>query len=150
MDLRIRGAEQLGDLSKRLRAAGEDGKGLRRELLKGIQRATKPLKADAKRAAGSKLPQSGGLAAEVARAKFTTRTRTGGRNVGVTILAKGDVVRSSDRGRIRHPVFGNRSAWVTQDVTPGWFTETMQDSAPKVRGEILEAMQDVARRIARG
>jgi hypothetical protein len=39
---------------------------------------------------------------------------------------------------------------VTTRVTPGWFTKSMQDSAPKVRREILEAMNDVARRIARG
>lgn len=149
MDVRIRGAQQLGDLSKRLRAAGEDGKGLRRELYRGIQRASKPLRAEAQQAARRELPQRGGLAAEVGRAKFSTRTRAG-RNPGVSIQAKGEAVRSTDRGFIRHPVFGNREVWVTQQVPPGWFTETMQAGAPRVRREILEAMENVAQQIARG
>jgi len=71
----------------------------------------------------------------------------------VTIQAKGDAVRSTDRGTIRHPVFqqpGRPVVWVTQSVTPGWFTDTMQSGAPVVRKELLEAMENVARQIARG
>lgn len=150
VDVRITGADQLGDLGKRLRSAGEDGKGLRKELYRGINRATKPAKADAKAAAARELPQRGGLARLVASSRFSTRTRTGGRNVGVSIVAKGTAVRTTDRGFLRHPVFGNREVWVTQRVDPGWFTETLQKSAPKVRREVLDAMRDVAEQIARG
>jgi hypothetical protein len=85
----------------------------------------------------------------VAKASMRTKVATG-RNPAVTIIAKGIAVRSTNRGFVRHPVFGNREVWVTTRVPPGWFTEAMQNSAPKVRGEILEAMYDVARRIARG
>lgn len=148
MNLEIRGANQLADLSKRLKAAGEDGKGLRRELYRGIQRSTKPLKADA-RANTSRLPQSGGLAALIAKGKLTTKTRAGGANVGVRIVAKGTAVRSTDKGLVRHRVFG-RDVWVTQPVPPGWFTDAMQAGAPQVRREVLDAMQTVARKIARG
>lgn len=144
MDLRIRGAEQLGDLAKQLRAAGDSGKGIRRELYAGINRATKPLKAEAKQAAASKLPKSGGLAAVVAKSKLSTRTRAG-RDPGVTITAKG-VGMTTDRGYVRHPVF-NTGAWVRQSVPSGWFTETMRDAAPAVRKELLEAMDDVADKI---
>jgi hypothetical protein len=149
VDLRITGANQLGDLARRLRAEGDAGKGLKREMVKGITRATKPMRADAKAAAKSELPQSGGLNAVVAKASMRTKVSTG-RNPGVTIVARGTAVRSTDRGFVRHPVFGNREVWVTTRVTPGWFTEAMQKSAPKVRGEIVDAMQAVARRIARG
>jgi len=148
MDVRVRGAEQLGDLSKRLRAAGDQGKGLRRELYRGINRATKPLKADAQKAAADRLPQSGGLAGIVAKSKFSTRTRTG-RNPSVSIQAKGTAAQATDKGIIRHRVFG-RDVWVTQQVPPGWFTETMQAGAPHVRRELLEAMENVVRQIARG
>jgi|GEM_PF-5568492 len=140
MDVTVRGAQQLAALSKRCKAAGEQGKGFRKEMLKGIQRSTKAPKAEATRVAGSELPQRGGLAAEVARAKLSTRTRSTGKNVGVQIIAKGRYIRSTDRGVIRK----------TQRVPEGWFTETLQNAAPAVRKEILAAMDTVARQITRG
>jgi len=139
VQLEIRGAHQLGALSKAMRSAGEGGKGLRRDLYRGIQRSTKEPKAAAKQTAATELPQRGGLAAEVARAKVTTRTRGGGRNVGVRVEAKGKYVRTTDRGLIRG----------IQPVTPGWFTETLQDAAPDVRREILQAMESTADAIRR-
>lgn len=150
VDLRITGANELGALARRLRAEGEAGKGLRKELFRGINRATKPLKAEAKAAAARELPQAGGLAQVVARSRFTTRTRTGARSAGVSIVAKGTAVRTTNRGMVRHPVFGNKKVWVTQDVEPGWFTDTMQRAAPLVQRQLLAAMHDVANRIARG
>lgn len=144
MELRIKGAEQLGDLARDLRAAGDSGKGLRRELYSGINRATKPLKAEAQKAAASRLPKSGGLAALVARSKFSTRTRAG-RDPGVTITVKGSGL-TTDRGYVMHPVFKS-GAWVRQSVPGGWFSDTMRGAAPTVRKELLEAMDDVAAKI---
>lgn len=140
MDVTVRGAEQLADLSKRLKSAGESGKGLRKAVLKSIQQSSKEPKVTAKRTAATELPQRGGLAAEVARAKLSTRTRSTGKNVGVQIIAKGKYIRSTDRGFIRG----------SQPVSPGWFTETLQNAAPAVRKEIIDAMEHVARQITRG
>lgn len=148
MDLRIQGADQLGDLAKRLRAAGESGKGLKRELYRGLNRATKPLRAEAQQAAASKLPQSGGLAARVAKSKFTTKTLTG-RDPAVAIVAKGTAA-STDRGFVSHPVFGRPGSYVRQSVEGGWFTETMRDGAPAVRNELIDAMKAVADQIEGG
>lgn len=147
MDLRIRGAEELGDLAKRLRAAGDSGKGLKRELYAGMNRATKPLRADAQKAAAEKLPQSGGLAALVAKSKFSTRIRTG-RNPGVTIVGKGSAAATTDKGFVIHPVFGRGR--VRQSVAPGWFTNTMRSGAPTVRKELTEAIENVADQIRKG
>lgn len=148
VSLRIKGAEQLGDLAKDLRAAGESGKGLRRELYRGMNRATKPLKAKARLAAATKLPQSGGLATVVARSKFSTRTRAG-RDPGVSIIVMGSGL-TTDRGYVKHPVFGNREVWVRQSLAPGWFTNTMRVAAPSVRKELVSAMDDIADKIAKG
>lgn len=138
MEIGIRGAEQLGALAKALRAQGEAGKGLRQELYRGIQRATKPLKTDAK-AATSRLPQRGGLAAEVGKVKMTTKTRGGGQNVGVSIVGTGKYVRSTDRGYIRR----------VKRVDPGWFTETMTGGAPGVRVVVVDSMSRTADAIRR-
>ncbi len=61
----VRGLERFGKLSKDLRAAGD--KDLRKELYRGLQRATKPLKDAAKENARATLPRKGGLAAAAAR-----------------------------------------------------------------------------------
>lgn len=145
MDLSIRGADQLGDLANQLRAAGDSGKGLKRELYRGLNRATKPLRAEAQKAAAAKLPQSGGLAAVVAKSKFSTKTLTG-RNPAVAVVAKGTAA-SSDRGFVKHPVFGNKGNWVTQTVEGGWFSDTLRDGAPLVRKELIEAIETVADQI---
>lgn len=143
----IRGADQLGDLARALRREGESGKGLKRELYKGLQRATKPLKAKAQEAAAQSLPKSGGLNQVVAaKSKITTRIMTGS-SPRVSIQAKGVGV-STDKGFVRHRVFGGNT-WVTQRVEGGWFTETMQDSASVVAKELNDAIDDVADRIKR-
>jgi hypothetical protein len=150
-NMRIEGADQLGDLAKRLKQAGD--KELRKELLRGIQKAGKPLKAAAKEAALDGLPSSGGLNAYVAAGQFAVRTRSGGRNPGIRLVGKkkGHDIRATDKGRLRHPVWGH-DWWVTQDIKPGWWTDTMTSDhvlAP-VRRDVLDAMQAVAAKIARG
>ena len=147
MDLTIKGADQLGDLARALRAAGDSGKGLKRELYRGLNRATKPLKAEARENAASRLPQSGGLAAQVAKSRLTTKILTG-RNPGVAIAGKsGSAAATTDRGFVKHPVFG-RTPWVTQQVSgAGWFTDTMKSAAPTVRKELVQAIDNVADQI---
>lgn len=143
----IRGAEQLGDLARALRREGDSGKGLKRELYRGLQRATKPLKAKAQQEALASLPKSGGLNQVVAaKSKITTRILTGS-SPRVSIQAKGVGV-TTDKGFVRHPVFG-RDGWTTQRVAGGWFTKTMQDSASAVAAELNDAIDDVADRIKR-
>jgi hypothetical protein len=143
----IRGADDLAQLARALRAAGDPGKGLRKELYRGLQRATKPLKAKAQQAAAESLPQSGGLAQVVAaKSKISTRIMTGS-SPRVSIQAKGVGV-STDKGFVRHRVFGT-DAWVTQKVQGGWFTQTMKDSGPAVAKELNDAIDDVADRIKR-
>lgn len=151
----VTGAEDLERLGRQLKELGD--KELRRELFRGFARATKPLKADVKRSAVRSLPHRGGLNQWVADAKIATRTRVSGKSVGVRIAGSrsNKQQRKSDlnainRGRLRHPVFGNRKVWVTQQVTPGWFTVPLVAGADVVRTELVQVMDDVAERLARG
>ncbi len=148
-DFRITGAASLAKAASVLKAQG-DAAG-RKELLKGIQQATKPLKADVKRSAQTSLPRRGGLNQAVAASTFSTRTRTTGKSVGVRLVVKGRRVRdvaATDRGRLRHPVFGS-DVWVTQSITPGWFTRPLEAGAPAVRRELVASMERVVREIGR-
>jgi len=134
--MRVTGAENLLALSKKLKAVGD--KGLQKELRAGLRGAVKPALKDVARHAVDVLPAKGGLGEEVAGTKFTISVRGSGRNPGVRVKAreKQHDVEAIDRGRLRHPVFGNRRAWVTQDVPPGWFTTPMDAAGPHVVKEL--------------
>lgn len=145
IDLEVRGAEQFQVLAKALRQVGD--KELRRELYAGINRATKPLRGRIKESAAEKLPHRGGLAKIIAGSKFSTRSSSG-RNPGIRIMGRSKHnVGQMDRGRVRHPVFGNKQKWVLQSVPEGWFTEPIKQAAPQIRDELAQSMQDVAEKL---
>jgi len=155
VNLQIKGADQLGDLAKRLKAEGESGKGLRREMLKELRAAAKPLAADAQAAVKSlptKPPEDSGLRRRIA-ALVKVRIRTSGRSSGVRIsvgkLDGTNLPRRLNRGVWRHPVFGS-DTWVTQTIQPGWFDKTIRRGAPKVRLRVRAVLKRTVNRIARG
>jgi len=98
-----------------------------------------------------------GLRATVARAT-RVQVALGGRSAGVRIRTQTRhlppdqrrLPRHLDRGQWRHPVFGNRDAWVTQTASPpGWFTTTMRRHGPRIRARAGEAVDAIAQQIAR-
>lgn len=144
-DVRISGAESLADLAKALRAAGESGKGLRRELLRAIREAAKPVKGDVQESWASRMPRRGGLAGRPLR--LGARTRMAGARVGVRLVTtNGYDLQSINRGRLRHPVFG-RSVYVDQAVPAGVITDPQERAAPDVRAELIEAIDRIRRRV---
>lgn len=172
-EVEVAGGEQLAALYRRVREAGDND--LRRELLRGIRVAVKPLPVAVKAAARSTLPSRGGLAGMVAGASITSRTRTTAsrqQDVGVRLIGQRERDRSKaarkgkkgaerppsrfvdiaavDRGVIRHPVFGNREAWVSQQVRPGFWSGTINERADEVERDIVQAMDRVAAKIADG
>lgn len=44
-------------------------------------------------------------------------------------------------GHWRHPVMGNREAWVTQTVTPGWFDKPGEEKSPEVAARVDKAIE---------
>jgi hypothetical protein len=142
-------APELKALSRDLKEAGR--KDLRKELFAGLNRATKPLRAQAKANALATLPSRGGLAARVAAANITVR----GGGARVTIVARPsrrggqfDPARL-DAGVVEHPTYGHAPT-VTQSVKPGWFTDPMLAGADEVREELLDAIEVVAFELANG
>ena len=146
-DFKVVGAEKFLRLSKSLKAAGELG--MRRELNAALRLVTKPLIAETRAAARERLPKHGGLNESVAKAQQRIQVRTGAKTAGVRIVVSG-AVKGADAGTIRHPVFGHRNRFVSQQVPGGWFDKTLEDSAPEVRGEIEAVLERVARQIRDG
>src|SRR5947209_4575786 len=122
--------EDLKALARRLRQL-EDGKQLRKDLVRGLREAVKPA-VDAAKASIRSMPTSGrrhagpGLRAGVARA-VTVQVRTSGRSAGVRVRARktpglrgfaNAPKRLNRQAGWRHPVMGDREAWVSQRGKP--------------------------------
>jgi hypothetical protein len=144
--IEVDGAEKLAQVARRLKDAGD--KDLQRQLYAALNRAMKPVRAATQRSLVDILPKGGGLSAAKSRqVKFRTSRRTGARQAGIRLVAKGGQLGRMDRqGQFRHPVFGH-GPWVTQRITPGWFTQPAEAAAPQARQEILQALDDVAREL---
>lgn len=145
----IVGLDQLPEFSRRLRRAAD--KDLRVETLQALNRSSKPAREAVLSRLESYLPDR---YAATLRRQLRMRTQLrGGRNSSVTIRgkAKGPTgeryVDVLDRGVLRHMAWGNRGRWYVQQVTPGFFTEPMQDNAPVVRHELERALGIVARKL---
>jgi hypothetical protein len=147
-DFVVTGAEDLVVLARRLKAvaAGE----LRKELLRGIREGNKSTIADIKSNALGILPNRGGLAQLVAQSRIATRTRSTGKQAGIRIVAENtNRLGGINKGRVKHPVFGNRGHWASQQVRPGWFTDPIEKNAPAIRAGVERVMRDVAAKIER-
>ena len=122
ISLEVRGAEDFARLGKRLREVGN--RELRKELLAGLNRAAKPAKEAVKPNIREKLPHKGGAGEFVASTlKVTQSNRSAGKNPRVTIWSKSNHnISAIDKGRLRHPIFGNKKVWSTTPVEPNTFT----------------------------
>lgn len=144
-EIRIEGVEQLAALSKRLRDSGE--RDLKREFNRSLRDASKKPISRAKSNA-SRLPHKGGLAEKVAKSRITQKNRLSARNPTLAIQATNDVnLWRLDRGRIRHPVYGDRDKWVTQDVPSGWWSDAMKESEPEVRRGLAKTLDRIQRKL---
>lgn len=150
VSLRVSGTEDLKKVSKALKTAGVEGKGIRKEMLKAINRNTRPLRFEAKANARKILPKTGGLNKLIARSSLSTKTKLAGPNASVRIVAKKkEYIDRIDKGHVRHPLFGNRGAWYSQAVPAGWFTKAMEKGASKVRVSIIQVVDATARKLNR-
>jgi hypothetical protein len=136
---------------------GFDG---RREIVKAISRGVrKPLPAVRKaiRArAIAILPSSGGLGTWVSKTRVTAQVKLSGRRAGIKLKGgrnsqgqRSDIA-AIDRGRVRAPSWGHRTAasWHTQTVTPGFFTDTAKGSQQwhaEVEREVDQALDQLRR-----
>mgnify|MGYP003389888735 CR=1 FL=1 len=149
-DMVIRGAERFATLSRALRQLGD--KELRRELYAGINRSAKPLTEQVKASTDQFLPTR--YAAVLSRSLKVKTRRRAGRDPAIYLVATARSaggatrdIRSLNRGRLRHPLFGNRRWWYNQRVRPDWWNDPLLRGAPAVRDELLRVMEDVARKV---
>lgn len=155
-EFKVTGAEQLRALGRDLKMAGEEGKGLRRELLAGMRFLSKPLVDATRASAEENLPRRGGLNDFIASSDIKVRNSLTGRRAGMRIVAKKaggskgfHDLEAFDNGWFRHPVYGNRRKWIQQGIAPGWFSKPLNEAVPEVAATLSLSMNVIARRITR-
>lgn len=158
VELDLSGPEKkLRDLGRALRSA-EDGKDLRRELLKNIRAAAGPAR-QAARASIRSLHSAGHPGRSIRSAiaqKVQVVAKTSGKTVGARIVANTTPgVRgfrhaprrfNSARGWF-HPEFDGTE--VHQVGKPGWFDDPIQKYKPEYRRAVVDAINTTANKIAR-
>ncbi len=148
---------ELGALAGRLKAAGDGG--LRRELLAGLRSGVRPIIPALQDAARAELPHSGGLGEWVASSRFTVRNRLSVESASVSIVNRpakdtsrrggGQAQFGTDKGVVRHPVFGHLDRWATTKVHGGWFSRTVEDHLPHVTAEVESVVVSVGEKLTR-
>ncbi|MFD9306138.1 hypothetical protein ACFWCB_26375 [Streptomyces sp. NPDC060048] len=163
-DIRIVGTGALLVLSRRLRAVNETA--VRSSMHRRIRRAAEPLHRDLQRTVralpisspgrpgrGGPSPTTRPLRSTIAAAiRISVRT-TGnpGARVWIDRAALPPDLRGMPKvmntGRIRHPVFANRSRWATQTTTPLWWESTIRRHRPRMDREVERVLDDIRRRL---
>lgn len=148
------GPYQLRVLSRRLREAGTEGQGLRRELYRAINDAARPLTAEIKSPENLRSHMPNRYADTLAGDLTVSAAKRGGRDPGITIRARSGRGRRRkvallDQGVIVHPVYGDREHWIrqTSGMHPGFFDDPARRAAPEIRKQVGQAMATVAKKI---
>jgi hypothetical protein len=147
-DVPIHGAEDVDQLVRALRTHA-DSKALRRELNKGLNSVSKPLREHMIDRIPDALPTGGGLAARMQSMVRSNASAKSGRYAGISIRFRstGYDIRTLTGNRVRHPVFGNRSVWVDQSA--GVNADAFEGEFEKNKPEIFRAVTAVVEQVAR-
>jgi hypothetical protein len=152
------GTADLHRIAARLREAGKEGQGLRKELTQALTDAAGPL---AKKISSLEhlRPYLPDRYAEVLAADLSARVASRfGANPRIEVRAKArDHKRKIvllDDGFINHPVYprGPRRDWnwknrQTGGMKPGFFADACRDARPDIRNRVMQALADTARQI---
>lgn len=146
------GGAEMAKLGRDLKVAAN--KDLRKELLRSGRQLGPPVKAEIHSSALVLLPKRGGLAGLIAGAKVRVSTRLTPGKVGVRFIGKwsGHDLEGIDEGLVRHPVRGNRKAWVEQKIPAGYWSKVFKGpGAQLARKAWLDAIDAMIRTLrARG
>ena len=134
---------QLRLVAVKLKAAGAGG--LRLQLMRGLKAGAAPLIPAVQSAARSQLPKGGGLNEQVADQKVTVSVRTGAATAGVRLTTTAPDTSQTDSGYVRHPTFGHRDRWVTQQIPDavGWWSATLAAQGGAVSVELVKVIAEM-------
>lgn len=140
--VRIYGEQEALAKATQLIRAGNGG--LKDAMYDAVRRANAGVERELRQSILRRLPNTNGLAREVATARISVRSTFAsgaGSAEGVGVIIRADHeydLRGLDRGLNIHPLFGNRTRWYPQSVRPGWWSSV-------IRGQIGETKAAISR-----
>ncbi|MFJ8871093.1 hypothetical protein ACIRD6_35740 [Streptomyces sp. NPDC102473] len=165
--VQILGTGQLLELSRRLRAVS--GAPIQRNMARRIRRAAEPLHRDMQdtvrnlpmRSQGRRAGSRGGPSPttrpfrESIAAAIRISVRASSAPGARVYLDKGllprdipvGAVKQLNDGRLRHPVFNNRSRWANQYTTAMWWDRVVRTHTPRMQAEVARVLDDVRRQL---
>jgi len=153
----LRHGNDLRRISRELRSM--DNKEIKKRFTKELRAVGKPL-VPLVRSSIRSIPSKRGYSPQGLRGQLARATRlevkTVGRQAGVAIRVDGRKMPShmkslpsmvEGKKRFRHPVFGNREAWVNQDPNP-YFYSTLRVAGPASRRGVSRVLDGITRDIS--
>ena len=137
MGIEVVGAENFTKLAAELAKLAAS---METQLQTAVERAVQPLRQDIPSSARATLPRRGGLNQRIAASSISIRRGRGSLSV---ITSNGYQIQNIDRGQVRHPVYGNRGRWVSQTVSPNWWTKPITKAMPKIRRDVDRELQRI-------
>ena len=129
--------------AKKLKGAD---KAVARSLRKRLREAGKPLAQGLVEDGPEGLPSSGGLADWLRQAKGTVSMTQSRLEIKLSRGGSHDLG-AINRGRLRHPLYGNRRVWVEQSVEAGTYDKAFDKHAEDALPVIERVLDDIMREI---
>jgi hypothetical protein len=144
-------ADVLLAVSRRLKATSKD---LRKQYLKDLRTAVKPVLPAVRRSAESRFPTGGGLNRHMARGtRYRAVVKTGATTAGVSIRANRTDPRVDRRGRVSHPIPGPDGQPLRDDKgrrimavqyfpeAVGFFRDPIEARAELIRDDLAQRLE---------
>lgn len=147
-------AEHLAALVRAINVHA-DPKAIRRELYRGLNSASKPVREEMKKSTADPavLPTAGGLQGLMVAKQSVIASVRGGPYAGVRIKVSGkkggpDLGSIYHTGRVLHPTYGRgRFVPQTAGVKPRWMDPVFEAQKPEVQAAIQEVLEFIAGRV---
>ena len=121
-------------------------KAVARSLRKRLREAGKPLAQGVIEDGPEGLPSGGGLADWLRQSKGAISMTQTKLQIRLARGGKHDL-NAINRGRLRHPLYGNRRVWVEQSVEAGTYDKAFEKHAEQALPEVERVLDDIMREI---
>ena len=149
-EVKVTGGAELRQVQNRLRVIGD--KGLGKQMSKALRDAAKPLQPAVRKEAVAAMPS--GYGPTLAKSlRFRTAIKETAHTADVVVRVYGDgrrerrEVPALNRGRLRHPLYGNRNRWFDQRVRPGFVDRPADRLMPEAARQMRAVISYVAEQI---
>lgn len=133
------------DLAKVYKSLDKVGRGgLRKELRKQLGAVSKPVRTTIRDSERDTLPS--GMSKYARLPTQTVSVTVTGAQVNIKQRRAGSDLWALNKGRLRHPVFGNFKRWVTQRIRPGMWTTPLTEAQDGMRRDLIDTMKSFVER----